>query len=68
MEDFVRDLQTLAIHCEYTDANEIIRDRFAVDTGIVLMKTDSVAIKLKGGTTSLPNNCERRPRSSDGRR
>ena len=39
------------------------------DTGIGLTKTDSDAIKLKAEAQPiLPNNCETRPLSSDGRR
>ena len=41
VEEFVRDLQTRAIHCEYTDANEMIRDRFVMG-----IKDPSVKQKL----------------------
>ena len=32
VEEFVRDLQTLALHCDYTNTTEMVRDRF--DMGI----------------------------------
>ena len=38
MEEFVRELQTLALHCDYTNTSEMVRDRFVMGIHDPLVK------------------------------
>ena len=38
VEEFVRDLNTLALHCDYTNTTEMVRDRFVMGIGDPLVK------------------------------
>ena len=38
VEEFVRDLNTLALHCDYTNTTDMVRDRFVMGIGDPLVK------------------------------
>ena len=38
VEEFVRELQTLALHCDYTNTTEMVRDRFVMGVNDPLVK------------------------------
>ena len=38
MEGFVRELQTLALHCDYTNTTDMVRDRFVMGINDPLVK------------------------------
>ena len=38
VEEFVRELQTLALHCDYTSTTEMVRDRFVMGINDPLVK------------------------------
>ena len=61
VEEFVRELQTLALHCGYTNTTEMVRDRFmGINDPLVKQKLQLMAADLSLGKAETATNGKKR--------